>query len=114
MSEEEGRLLTVTFGEAWSVVEEPTVPGVPLIDLPRLGLADGTVVHAIFVRGTMNGYPTRLFFDRQLRPKAGNLNLTTHPFRGTVMYAHSISGIPHTVAPHEAILAHLRMYELCV
>jgi hypothetical protein len=111
MSEEETRLLTVTFGEGWSLVEEPTLPGVQLIDLPDLRLADGTAVHALFVRGSMNGYPTRLFFDRQLRPKAGNLNQTTHPFRGTVMYAHSINQIAATVPPHEAILAHLRMYQ---
>lgn len=110
MTEDENRLLRVTFGDRCSLFEEPTLPGVSLIDLPTLELSDGTVVHAVFVRGAMNGYPTRLFFDRRLQPRAGNLNLTTHPFRGTVMYAHSINEIPATVPPHEAILAHLRMY----
>ena len=98
MTEDENHLLRVTFGDGCSPFQESTLPGVPLVDLPTLELSDGTMVHAVFVRGSMNGYPTRLFFDRQLQPRAGNLNLTTHPFRGTVIdvgcFAHQGGPIP--------------------
>lgn len=66
----------------------------------------------MFVRGQMNGYPTRLFFERPLAP-ISNLPMHTHPFLGKVMYAHSIKDIAATIPPHEAILAHLRLYKEC-
>ena len=107
MTNEETRLFTVTFGEGW---QECTEMGLPLIDIPELRLPNGETVHAVFVRATMNGYPTRLFFDRVVTPSS-SLAMHTHPFRGQVMYAHSINSIPATLAPHEAVLAHLRMYK---
>ena len=107
MTVEEAHLLTVTFGEGW---QEETEMGLPLIRIPGLRLPNGEMVNAIFVRAQMNGYPTRLFFDRPIAPSTP-LGMHTHPFLGQVMYAHSINSIPATVAPHEAILAHLRMYK---
>lgn len=107
MTAEEARLLTVTFGEGW---QERTEMGMRLIDIPKLKLPNGDEVRAIFVRAPMNGYPTRLFFDRVVQPSQG-LPMHTHPFLGQVMYAHSIKDIVAELAPHEAILAHLRMYK---
>jgi len=106
MSDEDARLLTITFGDGWREVSEH---GFPLIEIPNLLLSNSDPVHAVFVRAQMNGYPTRLFFDRPLQPKQ-HIQMTTHPFRGKVMYAHSINSVPSTLSPHEAILAHLRMY----
>ena len=107
MTAEESRLLTVTFGEGW---QERTEMELPLILIPELQLVSGQTVRAVFVRAQMNGYSTRLFFDRPLTPSA-SLPMHTHPFLGQVMYAHSINGISATLPPHEAILAHLRMYK---
>lgn len=109
MTDDEARLLTVTFGEGWT---ERTEMGLPLIDLPKLTLSNGEKIHAVFVRAPMNGYPTRLFLERPLTPKSG-LPMHTHPFLGKVLYAHSIKDIPATIPPHEAILGHLRMYNEC-
>lgn len=107
MSEQEARLLSVTFGDGWREVTEQNLP---LIEIPALRLSNGQTVHAVFVRATMNGYPTRLFFECVLQPKVA-LQMHSHPFRGKVMYAHSINSIAATLPPHEAILAHLRMYK---
>ena len=107
MTDEETRLLTVTFGEGWS---ERAEMGLSLIDIPALQMPRGEVVHAIFVRGPMNGYPSRLVMDRAIQPSI-SAGMHTHPFLGQVMYAHSISDIPAALAPHEAILAHVRMYK---
>ncbi|MFY9711655.1 MAG: hypothetical protein WA668_07865 [Candidatus Cybelea sp.] len=109
MTDDEARLLTVTFGEGWA---ERTEMGLPLIDLSELTLGSGERIRAVFVRGQMNGYPTRLFFERPLTP-ISNLPMHTHPFLGKVMYAHSIKDIAATIPPHEAILAHLRLYKEC-
>lgn len=107
MTDQEARLLTVTFGPGW---QERTEMGLPLIDIPEVRMPNGEVAHAVFVRGPMSGYPTRLFFDRQVASRR-NLPVHVQPLLGQVMYAHSINNIPATLPPHEAILAHLQMYK---
>jgi hypothetical protein len=84
--------------------------GLPLIYFPEMAMPRGELVRAVFVRGPMNGYPTRLFLNRSIQP-TGSLTMHTHPFLGEVMYAHSIRDIAANLPPHVAILAHLRMYK---
>jgi hypothetical protein len=112
MTEEEKFAIEATFGCEATAHEEL---GLTLIRLAKIQLPDGCTPEcalAIFVRGTLNGYSTRLFFDRPILPANGKTyNQHIHPLLGRPMYAHSINSIPATLPPHQAILAHLRMYE---
>jgi hypothetical protein len=115
MTDEEKSALESTFGCSVTEHQEPGLPGVPLIQLSEIMLPAGCSpdrVLVVFARGQMNGYLSRLFFEKPIIPGNGlTLQLQTQALLGRVMYVHSINQIPATLPPHQAILAHLRMYE---
>ncbi len=109
---EELQAVKDTFGIEPSLQQES---GNDCIVLPALKLPPGckpAEAMAVFVRGPVAGYETRLFFECPVSNSDGQLP-TIHPqmILGRQMHAASIRGILPTLPPNQAILAHLRVYQ---
>ena len=107
------RLLEEMFGPGVRAHREGELP---LVVLPVVHLAEGCApasAMAIFVATAYLGYDSRLYFEAPIRLASGTVPATTSAILlGRTMFAASIQGVPATLPPHQAILAHLRRYRL--
>jgi hypothetical protein len=113
VSPEEERALTALFGEG---IREHSEAGLRLITLPAVTLPPGctpTTPFGIYVATPYAGYQSRLYLDAPVRLASGAIPPTTAAMLlGRTMHAASIQGIPATLPLPEAILAHIRRYQL--
>jgi hypothetical protein len=112
MSNDDHRMMTALFGPG---VEEHTQDSLRLIVVPGVRLPPGCTpenAFAIYVASSAGGYESRLYFECPIRLKSGvEPKTTTLLILGRTMYAPSINGVPASLPPHQAILAHLARYE---
>jgi hypothetical protein len=112
MSDAELRLLENLFGKG---VEERTQGDLHLIILPLVQLPPGCTplrAFGIYVATPSAGYDSRLYFDSPIKLKSGvQPQTTTGVLLGRTLHAASIQGVPASLPPHQAILAHIGRYE---
>jgi len=112
MTAEEADAIKETFGVEPEAYQDG---GNECIVLPVLRLPTGCKppeAMAIFVRGPVGGYQSRLFFEVPITLSNGSLpTIHSQMMLGREMHAASIQGIPPTLPPHQAILAHLQQYK---
>lgn len=113
ISSDDLRLLKATFGDGVQSYQEGELP---LVVLPVIYLPAGCHppnVMAIYVAKSYQGYDSRLFLESPIKLASGVIPATAQALLlGRTMYAASIQGIPATLPPHQAILAHLQRYKL--
>jgi hypothetical protein len=113
VSPEEERALTALFGEG---VRECSEGGLRLITLPAVMLPLGctpATAFGIYVATPYAGYQSRLYLDAPVRLASGVIPPTSPALLlGRTMHAASIQAIPATLPVPEAILAHIRRYQL--
>lgn len=112
MTPEEIGGLRDTFGVEPEVYQENGVDCVVFAALKLPYGCNPAEAMAIFHRGAIGSYETRLFFDKPVSNSDGSMpNIHEQRVLGRTMFAASIRGIPANLPPHQAILAHLRMYK---
>ncbi|MFZ1125730.1 MAG: hypothetical protein WAN59_11390 [Candidatus Baltobacteraceae bacterium] len=112
IASEERTVLDALFGPG---VEEWVEGGRRLIILPTVTLPKGCAPAAafgIYVASQYGGYESRLFLDCHVRLASGATpSMTRDVLCGRTMYSASWNGVPASLPPHQAVLAHLRRYE---
>jgi hypothetical protein len=112
LTPQEQRALDMTFGEG---IYEVTEAGARLFVIPKLRLpvgADPSEAFAIYHASPYSGYTSRLFFEIAIKGANGSMPpVTTAVLCGRTVHAASFNGVPAELPPHQAILAHLRLYE---
>ena len=112
MTADEQRGLDATFGTGIREIYEGPFR---LFVIPRLRMPKGaspSEVFAIYCASSHTGYQTRLFLETPIRGANGQTPVTTTAVLcGRTVHAASFNGVPAELPPHQAILAHLRLYE---
>lgn len=111
MTPEEARALVDLCGEGAAEFQES---GLRVFWLPRVTLPPGcspSPMFGIYVASPLDSYTSRLFLEHPVKMADGSVPPTAaRVLLGRSVHSASMNNVPASLAPHMAVLAHLRRY----